>query len=82
MNDIFRLSELLEDEKCIVKSIDANTDIRRRLQDMGLIPGTHVQCVFKSPYGDPTAYLIRGALVALRCEDAENILVYSKMGGV
>ena len=82
MCDIFRLSELMEDEICIVKSINASTDIRRRLQDMGLIPGTRVQCVFKSPYGDPTAYLIRGALVALRKKDAENILVYNKMGGV
>ena len=82
MCDIFRLSELSEDEKCIVKSIDSDPDIRRRLQDMGLIPGTCVQCVFKSPYGDPTAYLIRGALVALREEDADNIIVCSEIGGV
>lgn len=82
MNDILRLSDILEDEICIVKSVDANTDIRRRLQDMGLIPGTCVQCVFKSPYGDPTAYLIRGALVALRKADAENIFVCTEMDGV
>ncbi|MBR5808747.1 MAG: ferrous iron transport protein A [Clostridia bacterium] len=82
MCDILRLSEISEDEKCIVKSIEANVDIRRRLQDMGLIPGTLVQCVFKSPYGDPTAYLIRGALVALRKTDADNILVSYGMGDV
>ena len=80
MCNILRLSEISEDEKCIVKSIDANDDIRRRLQDMGLIPGTKIQCVFKSPYGDPTAYLIRGALVALRKTDADNIFVSYGMG--
>ncbi len=80
MCNILRLSEISEDEKCIVKSIDANDDIRRRLQDMGLIPGTQIQCVFKSPYGDPTAYLIRGALVALRKTDADNIFVSYGMG--
>lgn len=80
MCNILRLSEISEDEKCIVKSIDANDDIRRRLQDMGLIPGTQIQCVFKSPYGDPTAYLIRGALVALRKTDADNIFVSYRMG--
>lgn len=80
MCNILRLSEILEEEKCIVKSIEAKDDIRRRLQDMGLIPGTQIQCVFKSPYGDPTAYLIRGALVALRKADADNIFVSYEMG--
>ena len=42
--------------------------MRRRLQDIGLIEGTKVECVQKSPAGDPVAYLIRGAVIALRAE--------------
>ncbi len=49
--------------------------MRRRLQDIGLIEGTTVQCLQRSPAGDPVAYLIRGAVIALRAEDASQILV-------
>ncbi len=48
---------------------------RRRLLDLGLVPGTVVRAEFKSPTGDPTAYTIRGALVALRAADASLIKV-------
>ena len=81
MHNIKRLSGLLPDEKCRVLSINSGEEIRRRLLDMGLIPGTSVSCVFKSPWGDPSAYLIRGALVALRREDADKIIVSQEYGG-
>lgn len=82
MNNIKKLSMLLPNEKCRVLSVDSGPEIRRRLLDMGLVPGTAVSCVFKSPLGDPCAYLIRGALVALRLEDAEKIIVSPENGGV
>lgn len=47
----------------------------RRLLDMGLIEGTRISCLQKSPAGDPVAYLIRGAVIALRSEDSSQILV-------
>ena len=53
----------------------ANNSIKRRLQDLGLIEGTVVECVLKSPFKDPKAYLIRGALIAIRKEDCSNIEV-------
>jgi DtxR family Mn-dependent transcriptional regulator len=48
---------------------------RRRLQDLGLLPGTQVRAEFASPAGDPVAYRIRGALIALRREQADLIQV-------
>ncbi len=45
-------------------------DTGRRLQDLGLIKGSVVKCLFRSPLGDPTAYLVCGTTVALRSEDA------------
>jgi DtxR family Mn-dependent transcriptional regulator len=48
---------------------------RRRLQDLGLLPGTQVRAEFASPAGDPVAYRIRGALIALRKEQADLIQV-------
>jgi DtxR family Mn-dependent transcriptional regulator len=48
---------------------------RRRLQDLGVLPGTQVRAELASPAGDPVAYRIRGALIALRREQAEHIQV-------
>ena len=47
--------------------------MRRRLLDIGLIPGTRVTCTAVSPAGDPAAYLIRGAVIALRGRDAGGV---------
>ena len=48
---------------------------RRRLLDLGLVPGTEVTAVMTSPTGDPTGYRIRGAVIALRREQAELVHV-------
>jgi DtxR family Mn-dependent transcriptional regulator len=48
---------------------------RRRLLDLGVVPGTRITTEFASPGGDPAAYLIRGALIALRRTQAELIQV-------
>ena len=47
--------------------------MRRRLLDLGLVPGTAVSCTAVSPAGDPAAYLIRGAVIALRRRDARGV---------
>ena len=46
---------------------------RRRLLDLGLTPGTVVECSFPGPLAEPTAYRVRGALIALRHEQAGEI---------
>ncbi len=46
---------------------------RRRLLDLGIVPGTVVEAELISPSGDPTAYRVRGALVALRREQSNLI---------
>lgn len=49
--------------------------MRRRLLDLGLIPNSKVTTVRKSPIGEPIAFLVRGTMLALRREDAEQISV-------
>ena len=46
---------------------------RRRLLDLGLTPGTIVEAEFRSPGGDPMAFMIRGAIIALRHEQSELV---------
>jgi DtxR family Mn-dependent transcriptional regulator len=48
---------------------------RRRLMDLGIVPGTTIEAEMRSPGGDPTAYRIRGATIALRREHAELVFV-------
>jgi DtxR family Mn-dependent transcriptional regulator len=48
---------------------------RRRMLDLGLIPGTVVTAEIRSPGGDPTGYRIRGAVIALRQEQADQIQI-------
>ena len=69
------LNELKEGEWATVTEIKLHGAIRRRLLDLGLINGTKVNCVLKSNYGDPVAYRIRGALIALRNCDTKEIYV-------
>lgn len=75
MNEIKTLNELKIGQTAKVEKLLSCGSIRRRLQDIGLIEGTEVECLQKSPAGDPVAYLIRGAVIALRSEDSRNILI-------
>ncbi len=69
------LNNLKDNEKAIVLDLTATDETRRRLQDIGLIRGTQVLCLMHSPLGDPVAYNIRGAVIALRSEDAAMVIV-------
>ena len=69
------LNSLLPGEKARVYDLLSEGSMRRRFLDIGLIKGTQIECVGKSPMGDPVAFLIRGAVIAIRCEDLENILI-------
>lgn len=75
MNHKLPLSQLPVGQSATVKQLLATGNMRRRLQDLGIICGTRIECVLKSPAGDPMAYRIRGALVALRKKDSKDILI-------
>ena len=48
---------------------------RRRLLDLGVVPGTVIRAELSSMSGDPMAYRIRGAVIALRRAQADDILI-------
>lgn len=72
---VFPLSSLPEGEGARVRALRLTGSMRRRLQDLGLVRGTRVTCIQRAAAGDPTAYLIRGAVIALRQADAACIEV-------
>lgn len=72
---IYPLCSLKPGQRGKISSVRLFGNMRRRLFDIGLIEGTEVECVLKSISGEPTAYRIRGSLIALRFEDASKIFV-------
>lgn len=59
-----------------VHSLSCTGQIRRRLLDLGICEGTSITPIFNSITEDSTAYLVRGAIIALRKEDSKNISIY------
>ncbi len=57
-----------------------NESMRQRLIDLGLIEHTLIECLGRSPLKDPSAYLIRGSVIALRAEDSRKILIKTEKG--
>ena len=58
-----------------VVGVPGDDAMSRRLLDVGFTPGAAVTCLFQAPCGDPRAYLVRGAVIALRREDARAVQV-------
>lgn len=69
------LSRLQEGESATVLELGETCQLRRRLQELGMIPGTCVHCLRIAPSGSPAVYIIRGAMVALRRSDAAGVAV-------
>ena len=73
MEDARSLWQLAPGHRAWVGEISAQGELRRRLRDLGFVPGAQVECLGRSPLGDPAAYRVRGAVVALRRRDAQRI---------
>lgn len=81
MNNLICLNKIRPGERATVKELHSSGNMRRRLLDIGLIENTQVECIGRSPWGDPSAFLIRGAVIALRSEDCADIMIESRPGG-
>ena len=69
------LNELKKGDKAIIKNIEIEGSMKRRLLDIGLIKNSVVECILESPLKDPKAYWIRGTLIAIRNNDAKKIFI-------
>lgn len=58
-----------------VVSVHTGGPLGKRLQHLGLVPGTRVTKLRRGPLGDPAAYSFRGTVLALRNRDAAKVCV-------
>lgn len=68
------LAELSPGEGAVVQTLRLPPALLERLEDLGLVEGTFVWCRLRAPSGSPLAFRIRGAVIALRRQDAAQIL--------
>ena len=69
------MSQMRNGQSGRILELDTRGGLRERLFDLGLTPGTIVERLMSSPIGDPSCYRVRGAMIALRGCDAEQIRV-------
>lgn len=72
-----RLTHLPQGEDAVVCGLSpaCRGAMRRRLMDLGFVPGSRISVDMPSPLGNPTAYIVRGATIALRRDQARYILI-------
>ncbi len=75
MEELSSLWGLEMGETGVVDSITLTAETEERLQSFGLIPGTEIECVMRAPCGEPVAFRVRGAVIALRRRECEGVLV-------
>ena len=73
--DSIRMCDLAPGRTGVVLSMGNTGAVKRRLLDLGLVKGSRVKCLGKSLWGDPAAYEICGAVIALRSADCSQILL-------
>jgi ferrous iron transport protein A len=80
-NGLIPLSEMPAGAAGILRELRVEGFERRRMLDLGFVPGTRVEAVRWSPLGDPRSYRLRGTIIALRTHQAQQVLVECEGGG-
>ncbi|MDY6431026.1 MAG: ferrous iron transport protein A [Bacilli bacterium] len=73
-----RLDEFVIGETGLIKKVEGEGRLRRRLLDMGVTPGATVYLRKKAPLGDPMEVTIRGYELSLRKSEAELVVLEVK----
>ncbi|MFC4078341.1 FeoA family protein [Salinithrix halophila] len=70
---VIPLSEAKSGQTLRVKSITLEGTMRRRLLDLGFVPGAEIRILQRSPLGDPIAFRVCNTTIALRREESSRI---------
>jgi len=69
------LQDLKPGDKARVHKVRGPGVIKRRIMDMGVVPGVEIELERYAPMGDPVEIKIKSLHLSLRKEEAERILL-------
>ncbi len=70
------LSDLKTGQRAVIVRLSGDAGaVKRRMMDMGMVPGSEVEVVRVAPFGDPIEFSVKGYSLSLRKSEAENIEV-------
>ncbi|MBD3305630.1 ferrous iron transport protein A [candidate division KSB3 bacterium] len=69
------LKSVAPGSRVIVKKLTGHGAVRRRLMDMGIIPGTEIEVLKVAPLGDPVEMKFKGYNLSLRRDEADMVIV-------
>lgn len=75
MEDKFSLCSLPLNKSAVICKVECKEEFKNRLFDLGIIENAVITPIYRSAFGDPTAYLVKNAVIALRRRDCKNITV-------
>lgn len=69
------LGDLSAGERARVERIEGGGALRRRMMDMGIVPGVELEVVRRAPLGGPLQVRLKGYYLAMRREECARIIV-------
>ena len=75
---VISMDQLLPGELAVITDVSGRGSFRRRLLELGVLPGTSVTRTGQAPLGDPLSFRVRGAVLCLRRQEASTIAVEKK----
>lgn len=78
-DQVSTLARLTLGQSAVITALRAPEEERARLAALGFVPGEVVSVVQESPWGDPVAYAVCGAVIALRRADSRKVEVEAKI---
>jgi len=75
MKKVIKMREMSNNQEGVIKKVAATGDMGRRIREMGMVPETSIQIQGRAPLKDPVAVKLRGFVLTLRNNEANNIFV-------
>jgi ferrous iron transport protein A len=72
------LDQMAAGERGVIRDIDCEPTVARRLMELGLVPGTDIEMIRRAPLGDPLEVRVRGVHLSLRRSEACRIHVAAR----
>lgn len=77
MNHTLTLNKLCPGERARISEVKAQGFLRRRILEMGLVPGRELEMIRYAPLGNPIEIKLNGSYISLRQNEAQSIVLTS-----